>query len=76
VVTLGLKSKTKYENTVPDSLDKSGRRRRNLLLSKRWHLLPAFWSKEPGSVFLVWFRKGSWFQNRFPWCRWFSRNRF
>jgi hypothetical protein len=36
---------------VPGSLDKKGGRRCQLLLNKRWHLLPPFSFNEPGSGF-------------------------
>jgi hypothetical protein len=36
---------------VPGSLDQKGGRRCNLLLNKRWNLLPLFLFNEPGTVY-------------------------
>jgi hypothetical protein len=38
------------EHPVPGSLNKKEGRRCNLLLNKRWNLLPSFLSNEPGTV--------------------------
>jgi hypothetical protein len=39
-----------YDNTVSGSLDKKEGRRRHLLLSKRWHLLPLFCLTNPAQL--------------------------
>jgi hypothetical protein len=45
--------------TVPGSLNKKGGRRCNLLLNKRWNLLPSFLSNEPGTCSLTTVEEGT-----------------